>query len=438
MRGVDRKGVRGYAVLYLLWMAFTLCYGYGVVQADLAAGLHGGTVVALDAGLRLEDGKGISDLEAEEDAPMDFALWREAPGEIFADGEGRGRLPAAVVDCFGSTRLACQDGSAPELLFGDEEGCLLSADLARELFGSENVAGQTLFCRNRQMVIRGILRRGRGQVVLQTGESFAETMDRLTVGGTGSRAEAFLLRHGLSGQKLCLDYASLAAKLAAWGLLLFIGLYPLYGVYRPSKACPAVFHAALSKACPAEPRGAERGGYLAPDGRDTERPAAMEEKAAAAYPRSRALVYRFCVLGAACLYLCLLFVSMDWGSSFSLSELLPTKWSDFAFWSRKGQEIAASIGFLFGSEKTEGELAVLRTAAVGICFLFLAALLYGSAVRRMAGVSVYTLTALVLFHWAGLAAVAVRCGESGAVLAAGRGLWLAAPFGIAAAWQRGR
>ena len=106
MRGEDKKGVNGYAVLYLLWLAFTLCYGYGVVQANLAAELHRGAVVALDAGLGREDGKGISDLEAEEDTPLDFALWRETPGEIFADGEGRGRLPAAVVDCFGSTRLS--------------------------------------------------------------------------------------------------------------------------------------------------------------------------------------------------------------------------------------------------------------------------------------------------------------------------------------------
>ncbi|MCI8591923.1 MAG: hypothetical protein HFI88_06160 [Lachnospiraceae bacterium] len=400
MRGEDKKGVNGYAVLYLLWLAFTLCYGYGVVQANLAAELHRGAVVALDAGLGREDGKGISDLEAEEDTPLDFALWRETPGEIFADGEGRGRLPAAVVDCFGSTRLACQDGSAPELLFGDEEGCLLSADLARELFGSENVVGQTIFCRNRQMVIRGILRRGRGQIVLQAWENFAETMDRLTVGGTGNQADAFLLRHGLSGQKLSLDYASLAAKMAAWGLLLFIGLYPLYGAYGSSKACPAVPHIS--------------------------------------YPRSRALIRRLWVLAAACLYLCLLIASMGWGGSFSFSELLPTKWSDFAFWSRKGQEIAASIGFLFRSEKTEGEQMVLQTAVVAIFFLFLAFLLYGSTMRRLAGVSVYTLTALAVLHWAGLAALAVRCGESSTVWAGQRGLWLTAPFGMLMAWWRGR
>ncbi|HCT92235.1 MAG TPA: hypothetical protein DF613_12785 [Lachnospiraceae bacterium] len=425
LRG-DRRGVRGYVVLYLLWLAFTLCYGYGLVQADLAARLHRGTVVVLDAGLGREDGKGISDLEAEEDAPMDFALWRETPGGIFADSEGRSRLPAAVVDCFGSTRLACQDGSAPELLFEDGEGCLLSADLARELFGSENVVGQTLFCRNRQMVIRGILRRGRGQIVLQAGEEFAETMDRLTVGGTGSRADAFLLRHGLSGQKLSLDYASLAAKLAAWILLLFVGLYPLYGAYRLSKECPAVLCAA------------ERGGYPAPDSRETEWPVVMEEKAAVSYPRSRAFIHRICILAAACLYLCLLIPSMGWGGSFSVNELLPTKWSDFAFWSRKGQEVAASIGFLFGSEKTEGEQMVLWTAAVGIFFLFLAFLFYWRTARRLAGVSVYTLAALIFFHWAGLAVLAVRCGEISAVLAAHRSLWLAAPFGIAAVWQRGR
>lgn len=426
MRGEDRKGVRGYVVLYLLWLAFTLCYGYGVVQADRAAELHRGTVVVLDTGLGREDGKGISDLEAEEDVPMDFALWSERPGEILAGDGGYGRMAASVVDCFGNTRLACQDGSAPELLFGDTEGCLLSADLARELFGSENVAGQTVFCRNRQMVIRGILRRCKGQVVLQAGEDFAETMDRLTVGGTGSRADAFLLRHGLSGQKLSLDYASLAAKLAAWGLLLFVGLYPLYGAYRSSKACPAVLPVT------------EGGGYPVPDSRETEGLAAMEQKAVPSYPRSRALIRRLGIFAAACLYLCLLAASMDWGSSFSVSEFLPTKWSDFAFWSRKGQEIAASVGFLFGSEKTEGEQMVLQAAAVGILFLFLAFLLYGSTMRRLAGVSVYALTALVVLHWAGLTALAVRCGESSTVWAGQKGLWLTAPFGILTAWWRGR
>ncbi len=59
MRGEDKKGVNGYAVLYLLWLAFTLCYGYGVVQANLAAELHRGAVVALDAGMDVHLAKPI-------------------------------------------------------------------------------------------------------------------------------------------------------------------------------------------------------------------------------------------------------------------------------------------------------------------------------------------------------------------------------------------
>lgn len=418
MRGDEMRGVKGYAAMYLLWMAFTLCLGYGLVQADYTAKLHRGTVVALDGGADWETGERMSSMENEEDAPVDFALWREAPGEILAEDGGYSRLPASVTECFGNTELACQDGSAPELLFGDEGGCLLSADLARQLFGSENVVGQTLFCGNRQRVIRGILRRGRGRIVVQAGEDFAGTMDRLTIGDTGSQADDFLLRHGLSGKKLSLEYAALAAKLAAWGLLLFVGLYPLYGVRGLSRGCPAVLRARAEDGC------------FAPESQKKEPPAVMDEERIVPYPRVRILIRRLGILAAAFLYLYVLIFAMDWGGSFSVHELLPTKWSDFAFWSRKGQEIAASVGFLFGCEKTEREQAVLWAAAVGIFFLFLAFWLYWGVARRLAGISVYTLTTLIILHWAGLAALSVRCGEISGVWAAHRGLWLAAPLGI--------
>lgn len=393
MQGRKKPGMKKRVMLYLLWLAFSVCFGYGAAQADAAAGLCKGTVVVPDREMSLEEGKKILEREGEEDNPVSFALWSERPGELMADGPGYGRVPAAVTKCFGRVGLACGDDNGPELFQDDEEGCLLAADLARRLFGSENVVGQTLCCGDRRVTIRGILRHSRGQVVLLAEKDSAETLNRLSVGGAGAAADDFLLRHGITGKRLALNYGALAAKLAAWLLLLFAGGYPLYRGWRMPKEMPD----ATESFC----------------------------------PRTRGLIRRLCLIAAGGIYLWLLTSSMGWGGSFSLSELLPTKWSDFAFWSRKWSEIMDALTFLLVCEKMEGEKRALSVAVAGIFFLLLAFWFYWRAVRRACRVSAGMLAALFFFHWAVLAALSMELGENAWALAAHRGIWLAAPLGLA-------
>lgn len=424
MRGDKKEGLRQNAALFLLWLVFTLCYGYGLIQADNAARLHRGTTVVLEGELSASEGEEISSRENEEEAPVDFALWSERPGEVLADTAGRVRLPAAVMTSYGSVRLACQDGSAPDFLSGDGEGCLLSADLAWELFGSDNVVGQAVFCRNRRVTIRGILRRGRGRIVLPTEKNAAEPMNRLTIGSTGAEADAFLLRHGLNGKKLSLEYAAMAAKLAAWFLLLFSGLYPLCGLWRlrgkaGSKTLAVFFSPGTDVSVPADEK--------APCGGDA---MGAEVPFRVRYPRIRVLVRRLWAMAAAGVFLWILLPAMGWGSRFSVHELLPTKWSDLAFWSRKVEEMAASVGFLFGCAKTEGEQMALSAAAAGLFFLLLSLLFYRGTVKRLGRAPAGILALLTLLHWAVLAGLSVRFGEAGSVLAAHRGLWLVLPLGL--------
>ncbi len=241
-----------------------------------------------------------------------------------------------------SLRLCLVSGN-PELLgagiLSFQDGCLLDAETARYLFGTADCGGQLLSQNEGVYPALGTVPTLESVMVRRAEKG--ESLNRLTVIGTGQQAENLLVRWGLQGQ--ILDFTSFWALTADFALLF-----------------PAVLLGALC-------------GFLGRGGTE-ENPS----------ENSRKLVFRTLsawLLGLSGLFLLLHFLVIP-------EDMIPTKWSDFSFWDRwwqgqKGNFFAIAFTPL-GSGQLQMVFSMVKSIGCSLLSAFSAlwALMKKDGVRR--------------------------------------------------------
>ena len=100
--------------------------------------------------------------ESEQEFPDSCIFWGERGEEVLENEKLNRMEQASVIEVLGDTQ-GLLVATAP-LYEEDEDGCLLSEDLACRLFGSKYVMGEEISYRGRTLTVRGILRGMEGTI----------------------------------------------------------------------------------------------------------------------------------------------------------------------------------------------------------------------------------------------------------------------------------
>lgn len=298
-----------------------------------------------------------------------FVLWDQLPGQKFT-GSGE-EVSGSLVPFFGESRSwlgqTLLDGEW--LSTGDEEGCLITRELAWGLFGSQQVTGLTVETPCGPRVVRGVLESGQPVLLChpvpdQPEETVFSSVTLLLPGDTAQPdqlSQAFALRHSLPEGVACLRYGMTArAAGALWRLLLLGMLLWIFGLEAVWKTLPQIWQ--------------RRGAF-------------------------------WLLLGGGLLL-------VFWGIRFP-AAWVPTRWSDFSFWQRTASDLGESLRALLAAQTlfpTAPAAAGVLSAAGWLLSSLAALLVWSRSGRRLSAGPALRLSAVVLV--------------AGAVsLATGQGLW---------------
>lgn len=155
-------------------------------------------------------GKAANDSGTEDVSEAELTAWTEKRSETVYDEDSRREYRADVMLVYGNSGNLIPYGA--QLHPEDEEGCLVSRDVAERLFGTSDAAGHMLRYGSRDWVVRGILTEPEGLVMLQASGILEEAaLDRLTVRLTGDvsprlAGQRLMTAHDISGTQIRLDY----------------------------------------------------------------------------------------------------------------------------------------------------------------------------------------------------------------------------------------
>lgn len=233
-----------------------------------------------------------------------------------------------VICAAGNTELLFPGGSA--LASGDTEGCLIDRDTARALFGYGEAAGQILLLEDKEYEIRGTVEGHMGILVIQTAENADIGFDTVTVPAGGKQQEE--IRELLEGRY------GIQGTVVEWNLL--YGLAKLVLLVFPMSVAAAVLISVRKNIREASGRG-ER------------------------------IFWRLCfwagVLGS--LYCIAAQVHLP-------SDMIPSTWSDFDFWSNIWEEKRLAVSFLLEMKKRTPEIPYMNAFYKSVILGFLSLLLY--------------------------------------------------------------
>lgn len=209
-----------------------ICYGLSVNSyIELRQGTKDTETAILDGGITGDRIKEIKKAEQEQDNPVLFAAWKEEHNVQAAEPDGIRSTALNLIKVQGSLQLIFGTGMALEE--DDPSGCLLSEEAAFALFGSADVVGNRVICQNREYTVRGIIKadapvlavrgfdnnqentQGNGALAGDTagaGENEKEAADMLTLWARDGLKE-FMMRHSLNGKVLELSLLSEIAQI---------------------------------------------------------------------------------------------------------------------------------------------------------------------------------------------------------------------------------
>lgn len=251
--------------------------------------------------------------EAELEEPVKACFWREEREEVLSCQETGKSFPAKVLKISGNPECLFPGTG---LLAWRQEGCVVDEKTARELFGTEQAQGQSLwYGEKRYQVVKTV--ESPEPVMMCQSESGEDVFSYLALKfeqGQSVRegSEQFLIRYGLSGETV--EFAFLEALTA--NLLL---LFPAAAAIR---LCAGLF----------------------------------QEK--------KRMVQAFGLLVAGGT------VFLIW-KGFSIPEtMIPSRWSDFSFWQGWWQQERANLIRILGTALGENHLSmVLRMTQSMVCSL---------------------------------------------------------------------
>ena len=288
----------------LIFAAILLLYVLAQRQARILTACERTALILLESSpLTGADVETMRRTEQEQKQPREFAAWSQE-NEVKAENVDLARThTVATVAVCGRSDLILE-GTA-RLDADDRDGCLIDANTAQKLFGNTNVIGLSVELSGKKKTIRGILYDTEDTVVYEESSSDAK-FTNLTVSTGGSISyenlrQDFMARHALDGKFVRMDTLG-------WILGLLVLMIPLVLGCRLLMRCL---------------------------------------QAAAAYRRERGGLF----LLAATAVCAVLFFWLIVGQISLPADMIPTKWSDFGFWSDFLQKERQSLLLLLLTEK---------------------------------------------------------------------------------------
>lgn len=388
-------------------------YGFAVRSSMAVRGASGTATALLTGGQPgAKEAAAIREQELEQSEPQRVCFWGEVPDTaLTCQLTGKHANARQMVVSGDSTLLLPETGQ----LAWREDGCYLDTQTADELFGTESASGQLVTCGERVLTVLG------------TFESLQKLLVRSAVPGDGEQLtavslhdsdpnrakcglEEFLLRHGLEGT--CMDFVFLSALvqnfLAILPLLLGLQLLRLLlapGLLtssehgkRPGKNRQKKMHrdrkmiAEQEKSIEQEKyaeqeKSIEQERYTEQEKDAAQENAGMRKPSYAVTAGSgqtggnetrpgKVLTWILCaVLSCGLVFLTARFLEIP-------SDMIPTRWSDFSFWSDWWQRQRQNLLLLLGTAQGEAQLELLWNALQAVIFGLAAIFLGAGTIRR--------------------------------------------------------
>lgn len=297
------------------------------------------------------DGDGLSAAEARkiaeaqntqemQDAPeqdlREICLWTERPDALFSCRETGRQTQAAALFTEGNPELAAP-GTA--LLLWEKDGCFVDTATAEELFGTRHASGQLVWYEERAYIVYGTFESLRRTVVLGgtagTGEEVSFDMLSLRVRkGEGAKAgtEQLMMQYGLSGEIMDFTFPGILTG----DLLLLLPLFLAAGLIR------TLWHCMWS---------------------------APPEQVNGGAGRMAACAVLLAAVIAAVYFMLRNYLEIP-------ADMIPTRWSDFSFWSAWWKSQRGNLLRILGSAQGEMHLMMLWNLGLSVICNILAVSFY--------------------------------------------------------------
>lgn len=317
-----------------------LCYGLAVFYNGKMMSDNPGTATAVLTDNRL-DAKSASEIqkaEQKQDNPLLFTIWGEKENARLSNKKYQRSSSATAV-------LVCNN---PQLLFNgtaalspdDKNGCLIDEKTAYELFGSTDVEGKQLEYLDRKLTIRGLLKGidDERQLVVMQADGEGQSLDSITVRiPEGSEKETtvneFLMRHSLEGKIMDMDLLRSITRI----LILLLPVFFAFGIMITLLRY------------------------------------AREEKGQG--------VSYYIWWGAVIVILILTILGISRFVTIP-KEMIPTKWSDFDFWTNLWKKKEEAFLFLIQSAKHQPQIDMILAFFHSVFFSVLSIILYVMSFRK--------------------------------------------------------
>ena len=120
-----------------------------------------------------------------------------------------------VLTIKGSSNLLVKGSN---LFTDDLEGCLIDSDTSYKLFGSSNCVGREIVYNDRTLIVRGILKGSKANIMIQASEDPSQVLDGLTIDGTDltlNKIEDFKMMFGINEMAISGNIYYMLAKFIA-------------------------------------------------------------------------------------------------------------------------------------------------------------------------------------------------------------------------------
>ena len=120
-----------------------------------------------------------------------------------------------VLTIKGSSNLLVKGSN---LFTDDLEGCLIDSDTSYKLFGSSNCVGREIVYNDRTLIVRGILKGSKANIMIQASEDPSQVLDGLTIDGTDltlNKIEDFKMMFGINEMAISGNIYYMVAKFIA-------------------------------------------------------------------------------------------------------------------------------------------------------------------------------------------------------------------------------
>lgn len=344
-----RQGIKA-AICFLAAVLLTfagLDRWYGAAKENRGYSFLLEDPLSLDEALELaeQNQKALEKAKEEEasEEGIEFVLWGQQEGQILSEPDYGKRTEADILYCSGDANLLF---AGQNLADGNGGGCFLDEETALKLFGTANAEGREVKLQEKTFRVKGILtgisstmaisvtRQWITENTVQTNENSQDerSIDHIYVpkscGKTAAEAGTLLRNsYGLNGQMM--DMELLIGISGALLLFVPMGLYFTYAAWAFRE---------IRRGTPIRTNRSSKGSR-------------RKEAESLGLAAAQALLLAAVTWMACHFFLGILQIPADY---------LPTKWSDFSFWSSLFREKAENIRILLGGEKGAMEWKVLE------------------------------------------------------------------------------